>query len=248
MNVKAPTNPATGQDAIELVLGRAVTTEAGEHEGLVHLWWRVRVGVDDVIQVYVNDELVEVSHDPLAPELWLVLDRSRPQRIELLGVPRAAPEAWWRPRPERLARYSPRVSDRTQVRLLRDESLPIDTRVEVRREDQLVAAGEMWPNDTHRSGFGGLFGVGAFGRDSAAGPGLGRGELGHGPLGTDATAWATAPIPLTPGQNKLTVHATDTAGRDITPPFPLPSIAADTLPEPASDLTISPDFTLAWTP
>lgn len=248
MTINFSTGSSTSQELVELVLGRAVITQAGEHDSLVHLWWRLRPGANDVVQVYVNDELTEVSHDPARPEAWLILDRGRAQRIELLALPREDPDSWWCPQPERLTSWSPKVCDRTQVRLLRDEAMPIDTQIEVRRNGELVAGGAMWPSDTPRSGFGGLFGVGAFGRDTAAGPGLGRGELGYGPLGTDAAAWTTAPINLPPGQNQLTIHTTDAAGQEIAPPLSPPPIAADALPQPARDLTISPDFTLAWTP
>lgn len=239
-------NSTTSQDLIELVLGRAVLTEAGEHDSLAHLWWRLSPEADHVVQVYVNDELVDVGQDPTHPELWLILDRSQDQRIELLAVPRNTPELWWAPQPKQLNAWSPRTNTQTRVRLLREESLPIDTRVVVKRDGQTVAEGDMWPSGTPRSGFGGLFGLGAFGRDSATGLGLGRGELGHGPLGTDAEAWESGPIELLPGENQFTIHTTNAAGQEITSPQSPPPITVDPLPQPASELTISSDFILAW--
>lgn len=238
------------ENSIELALGRSVLTEAGEHDSLVHVWWRNAPGDGCFVQVYVNGELTEVSDDPAQRDLWLVLDRARAWRIELLAVSADAADELWKPRPELLTQWSPPVIDRAEVRVLRDEALPVDTRLSVVLAGQPVPGSKrpLWSDDTPRSGFGGLFGVGGFGRDAAAGLGLGRGELGFGPLGTDAEAWRWTQTHLPPGEHELAVAATDAAGHSVASTLDLPTVTADALPSPAQNLEMQPDFTLAWTP
>ncbi len=235
------------QDGFELTLGRAVMQESGEHDGLVHVWWRDAWVEDRLVQVYVNGELFDVTADPDQRELWLVLDRSQPNRIELLAVPAGSPDLMWNAKPERLMSWNPPIRDVAEAQVLRDESLPIDTRIEVVVDGEAVAAGSLWPGDVARSGFGGLFGLGGFGHDAASGVGLGRGELGFGPLGIDGTAWRWRDDTLAPGPHTVTLTARDAQGQAVSPPLTLAPVVVDALPTAATSLTAQPDFTLAWT-
>lgn len=235
------------QDVFELTLGRAVLTDTGEHDALVHVWWRIVATEDRMVQVYVNDELVDVTDDPAQRDAWLIVDRARTNRIELLAVSMTNGGAVGEARADMLGGWSPRVVDRAEVALLRDEALPVDTRIAVSVDGAVVADRPLWPGDVPRSGFGGLFGVGGFGRDAASAPGLGRGELGHGPLGIDATAWRWSQAHLPPGPHTLALTAQHRDGQAISPPLNPPPLVADALPEPAYDLAIDTDFTLTWT-
>jgi len=234
------------EDGFELTLGRAVMQDHGEHDGLVHLWWRDRSAAERLVQVYVNGELADVIADPQQRELWLIIDRSRPHRIELLAVPADEPDALWQARPDRLSSWDPPIQSSAEALVLRDESLPVDTKIEVAVDGETVAVGNLWPGDAARSGFGGWFGLGDFGQDAASGLGLGRGELGLGPLGRDGTAWRWSDPTLKPGPHVVTLTAKSVEGRRVSPPAHLP-VAVDALP-PAAALLASPnDFTLAWT-
>jgi len=188
-----------------------------------------------------------VSTHPDQRELWLVVDRTRSHRVELLAVAAGDPDALWRPRPDLLKSWYPPIKDRVTAKLLRDEALPIDTQIAVALDGEDVFRSALWPGDTPRSGFGGLLGLGGFGHDAATGLGLGRGELGFGPLGTDATAWRWQSDRLSPGPHEVTLAANDADGHEVTPPITLPAFTADALPTPARGLAVQPDFTLDWT-
>ncbi|MEM9883133.1 MAG: hypothetical protein AAF800_09480 [Planctomycetota bacterium] len=238
-------SPEFSQDGFAWTIGLAVEDAAGEHDALVHLAWRCDGEPPATVQVYVNDELADWIDDPDQHECWLTLDRTRPQRVELLAV---------RPGgqidvavPEALGGWQPRIADRLTATLLRDESLPPDTRVSVSVDGEAVASGPMWPADEPRSGFGGLFGVGGFGRDDAAGPGLGRGDLGLGPLGADGSPWRWVRHEVTPGTRTVTLAAADANGRPVAPPLTAAPQATDTPPAPARGLRAAADFTLTWT-
>ena len=240
------TLPAT-QDVFELMLARPVVTAGGDHRSLVHLWWKAPLQGDRLVQVYVNGLLTEASQDPDQRDMWLILDRSRPQRIELIAVDVSDPDQVWRAHPERLASWSPKVSSVVSLTALRDERLPVDTELSVEVDGSAVDQGALWPADAHRGGFGSLFGLGDFGGDAITGPGLGQGELGMGPLGTDATAWAWRRDDLDIGSHELALSPQDAAGRPVANPPSLEAITIERLPPAATTLTIDPDFTLRWT-
>ncbi|MEM1027541.1 MAG: hypothetical protein AAGJ38_05615 [Planctomycetota bacterium] len=238
---------AYAQAGLELTLGRAVVHEAGEHDSLVNLWWRDNTPEPSLVQVYVNGQLTTTTTSPDQRELWLIVNRSRQNRIELLKVNAEHADPLLEARPDRLRTWNPPISDGVEARVLRDESLPVDAKIEVAVDRQAVASGELWPNDTPRSGFGGLFGLGGFGQDTASGLGLGRGELGFGPLGTDGTAWQWHTRDLPPGSHSVTLTATDQTGQATSPPLTLDEFQVEALPRPATPLNMRSDFTLAWT-
>lgn len=243
------TNPLTPptQEDFALTLGRTVLTDTGEHDALVHVWWHSASAEDLLVQIYVNDELIDVSGHPAQREAWLIVDRTRTNRIELLAVSAAGGGAMADPRPDLLGGWAPKVIDRADVALLRDESLPIDTQVAISVDGQVVSRRPLWTGDVPRSGFGGLFGVGGFGRDAASALGLGRGELGFGPLGTDATAWRWSQSNLPPGDHDIEAIAQHPDGQPISPPLTQAPLTTDALPQPATALAIETDFTLTWT-
>ncbi len=235
------------QDIFKVVLARPVTTEAGEHPALVHLWWSAPQQGDRLVQVYLDGELIDVTTDPTQREMWLMIDRGRPHRIELLAVPADEPDQLWCRRPDRLASWNPGVQSAATVALVRDEQLPVDTQVTVSVDGEALDRGPMWPADETRSGFGALFGLNGFGHDAITGPGLGRGELGMGPLGTDGTAWRWQRGDLQTGSHDLLVTGTDAGGQTIADPVSIEGVLIDQLPPPPDTFTINSDFTLAWT-
>lgn len=226
------------QDVFELVLARPVWTEAGEHPHLVHVWWRAPQQGDRVVQLYVDGELVDVALDPSQREAWLSLDRSVGRWIALVA---AAPEDAWKPAPLDQAAITLAL-----VALVRDETLAVDTRVDVREGQQVLDAGPMWSGDDHRSGFGALFGVGGFGFDAATGPGLGLGELGAGPLGSDGGAWRWRRNDLADGEHQLELHAVSSDGQALGPPTLLAPATIDRPPQPPANVRMQSDFTLTW--
>lgn len=234
------------QDVFELVLARPVAARDGEHPALVHLWWSAPEQGGRLVQVYVDGELVEMSQDPSQRELWLMCDRGRDHRIELLAVPVSDTEDIWRDRSELLQGWDPVVKSGLSLAVLRDEALPIDACVSVDVDGELIDRGAMWPAWEHRGGMGALFGLGAFGFDAVTGPGLGVGELGMGPLGTDGTAWRWARHDLDIGQHVVGVSVRDRTGRQLVAPELIDGVVVESLPAAASSFSIDPDFTLRW--
>lgn len=234
------TSTSATQSVFELVLARPVVTETGEHAHLVHLWWRAPQQGERVVQVYVDGELIDVSLDPGQREVWLSLDRSIPRRIELVALVPAVDDVWT-PVPS-----APLSSSVAVVTLLRDESLPVDAHVAMHEGATQLDEGPMWPGEEHRSGFGALFGEGAFGFDAATGPGLGLGELGFGPLGADGGAWRWRRDDLAVGEHALELRATSREGESLSEPMSLPPVAITRLPAPPANVRLLSDFTLTW--
>ena len=235
-------------------LGRACIAEVGEggeHDTLVLISWRLEAGWAERVrvQVVVDGQLAAVADRAGQESLWLVLDRRTPRRVELRAVDAATPEVWWSPPPPDTCNASGEAGDRVSLAVGRDEAWPVDTRLAVELDGRRVAAGPLWSGGDPRSGFGGLFGLGSFGHDAAAGPGLGQGELGLGPLGTDAAAWRYTSPALAAGESghTLSLHTLDAAGRPLAPPLTLAPITTEALPTPPRHLAMSSDFTLTWT-
>lgn len=229
------------QGVFELVLARPIVTAAGEHPWLVHLWWRAPLQDNRLVQVYVQDELYDVTLDPAVREMCLVLDRTRPNRIELLAVPADDSEAIWRPQPDLLGSWQPAVSSGVSVVVVRDETLPVDTQLVVEVDGPGVDHGAMWPEDQNRSDFDHILTFG-----DVAGLGLGVGELGMGRLGADGTAWRWHRNDLADGIHNVNVRAVDVAGLPVANPLLLQNTLIDSLPDPVSSLTMDPSFRLSW--
>lgn len=228
------------QDVFELVLARPVLTEGGDHPHLVHLWWRAPQQGERVVQVYVDGELVDVALEPAQRELWLSVDRGIARHIELVALDSDVDDVW-KPVP-----LSAQVTSAAAVTLMRDETLAVDTHVAVREGGAVLDAAAMWPGDEHRSGFGALFGEGAFGFDASTGPGLGLGELGYGPLGSDNFAWRWRRDDLASGEHTLELHATSGDGEALAGALAIDPLTIERLPAPPVNLRMTSDFTLTW--
>lgn len=230
------------QDVFELVLARSVHGSAGEHPRLVHLWWRAPDQGQRLVQVYVNDVLYDVTLDPTASEMFLVLDRSRALRIELLAVPAGDPEAIWRPQPALLKSWTPRVQSTANVCVERDEDLPVDTQIGLTIDGLAVEVGPMWSVADARCG---AYDPSGPVYTDAFGLGFGVGALGVGPLGFDSTAWCWLSDELPTGTHTIQLHATDPSGAPTALSAQIMK-TVDHLPAPVNDLHLSGTNTLAW--
>jgi hypothetical protein len=233
------------QTIFELVLARPIVRVGGDDPGLVHLWWAAPQQGDRLVQVYVDDRLYDVTPWPDQRELWLVLDRRQAHRIELLGVSIDDERGVWSPRLEHLRGWSPAVRDVGQLALLRDPTLPVHSQIEVMVDGALMDRAPLWPDDAPRAGFGAVFGEGGFGFDAATGPGLGLGELGRGPLGSDGTAWRWRHAELATGEHQVAIDAFDETGQPAATTLER-TLAIERLPSPPDYVQMDDNFTLSW--
>ena len=233
------------QDVFELVLARPAIVESGDHGSLAHLWWRAPHQGNRLVQVYVDGVLCDVSYCPKQRDMWLMLNREFLHRIELLAVS-YDDEDVLEPDPRALAGWDPVLTDVAEVSIVRDETLPIDTAIAVEMDEQVVDRGLLWPTNVNRSGFGALFGLGSFGSDDVAGPGVGEGELGSGPLGSDGYAWRWRRGDLAEGEHDMVFNAEDSNGLRVADPIERNSIVIERLPAPVSSLSISKESKLTW--
>lgn len=236
------------QAVFDLVLARPIFTNSGEHPRLAHLWWSAPNQGNRLVQVYVQGELYDVTLDVTQRALYLDLDRTHTNRIELLAVPADDAQALWRPQQDLLASWSPSVASTAEVRLVRDETLATDTQVVVSIDGSDMDHGSMWPSDVSRSGFGALLGMGCFGFDDATGPGLGIGDLGAGPLGVDGFSWRWHRDNLGQGVYNIDLTTVNHAGLAVANPLSFQNVTLDDLPEPVEGLSLDESFTLSWTP
>jgi hypothetical protein len=210
--------------------------------GLVHLRWTASGMAGRVVQVYVDRRLYDVCDGDTA-ETWLHLHRSAGVRIELLAVPLR--DAWTEFAGE-LRGWTPAFVTEAALAIVRDESLPIDSRVIVTVDDGDDAGHRLWPAGVSRSGFGGLFGAGEFGHDAATGPGHGLGEFAVGPFGADGAAWRWRKEDLPPGAHTLSLRIEDSRGRVVGQLAPPQTVTIAAPPRPAENLTIDSTYTLRW--
>ncbi|MCC7145156.1 MAG: hypothetical protein IT443_01785 [Phycisphaeraceae bacterium] len=238
-------NSGITQDVFELVLARPVREGAGEHMGMAHLWWRAPQQGNRLVQVYVDGRLYDVSSDPQERQMWLTCPRQEAHRIELLAVPADRADLWGREHPRELRGWSPAWVTEARLDLIRDERLPVDSRMVVRVDGRESDEGLLWAGDENRGGFGLLFGLGAFGHDAAGGLGLGLGELGMGPLGVDGQAWHWRRTDLAGGGHALEVVAQDAGGYAASRTLASEEVI-DTWLGGAQEVWMKEDFTLAW--
>lgn len=234
------------QHVFQLVLARPMIGTTGDDPALVHLWWRAPQQGERLVQVYVDDELYDVTAHTQQRAMWLLLNRTQPHRIELLAVDPAAVSDVWQPQPTLLGQWSPPVRDVAAVSVLRDEALPVDAQLAIEVDGQAAANVPLWPGDEPRGGFGALFGQGGFGADAATGPGLGEGELGVGPLGADGTAlhWRRPNLP--DGERQLALNLLHRDGQPATDAPTHMQRTIERLPEPAAHVQLDPPATLRW--
>jgi hypothetical protein len=239
-----PEPPLTTQDVFEFVLARPVREPDGQHGRLVHIAWRAPRQGSRLVQFYLNGQLAGHSSSPTQREAWLVVDHARHTEIELLAV---EPKLAAQDRSHHLAGIDPATLSSVSLALLRDVSLPIDSRLEVTdRDTQRTEASDLFTPSDPRGGFGAVFGEGGFGYDASTGPGLGRGQLGYGPLGIDGDAitWRSDAMP--PGETAIDLRLTNATGQPAAVDTIL-SLTIDRLPEPPRDLRLDDTFELTWT-
>lgn len=239
------TAPSVIGNAIEAMIVRPVRDPVGDRTPLVHVAWRLTDAAKRVaVQVYVDDELAHVELDPRIGETWLSLDPFGDQRIDLQAVDATGVETAWVSTPHALGR----PTDRIDVRLTRDETLPIDTQLAFTVEGEVVATGPMWGPDHVRGGFGSLFGLGAFGIDAVSAVGLGLGPLGLGAIDADNPAvrfrWSPPDLPL--GTTTISAGFSDRSGLPVATDSSIAS-DIDRLALPPKDLRLVLTDTLAWT-
>lgn len=168
------------------VFDGALLRPATDGSGLAQLTWRAAGQGDRVVQVYIDGRLYDATAEPTDRAMWLQLDPTRGHAVELLAVPS---EQRWADHREALGGGSSAFTLTAAVAMNRDESWPIDSRVTVHVDGELVHDRPLWASTDHRGGFGGLFGEGPFGRDPATAPGSGLGEFGFGAFGFGGAAW-----------------------------------------------------------
>lgn len=229
----------TGADMIDGVLLRPTEPDRAQ---MALLTWSMPPGAGRLVQVYVDGALYDTTIDPAQREMWLHLDRSRTARVELLAVESAEV---WRDFSSDLATWEPPFVTRAELAIVREESWPIDSRVIVRLDGVDGPGSALWGPDDSRGGFGGLFGIGPFGYDTATSPGHGLGEFGLGPFGSGGAAWRWSRDDLPPGEHTLDLRIEDAAGRTIAVMDPR-MITIDAVPEPPVNLTLDETFTLRW--
>lgn len=209
---------------------------------LALLSWSMPPGDDHLVQVYLDGSLYDVSTDPTQRQMWLHLDRLATARLELLAV---NPADAWRDCSDELKAWSPPFVTRGELAIVRDETWPIDSRVIVSIDGVDDAGAPLWGASDPRGGFGGLFGIGPFGYDTATSPGHGLGEFGFGPFGADGAAWRWSRDDLPPGLHTLGLRIEDAAGRTIAV-MNQQVITIDAIPDPPVNLTLDETFTLRW--
>ncbi|MFW5682830.1 MAG: hypothetical protein ACOC1G_07480, partial [Phycisphaeraceae bacterium] len=189
-------------DIFELIVARQAVGRPWD----VRVSWRASQQGDRVVQVYVDQALAAVTTCSETRALDVLLDPSLRRTVELLAVPKGQAG---RDMPHLLASW--RRGERHAVRadVLRDEAFDASASLVWRIDQQTERRDAIWPRDTHRGGFGGLFGLGAFGFDHATGPGLGRGQLGWGPLGTGGEALRIREHAQPAGEHTLSLRLLD---------------------------------------
>ena len=241
MSQLSPQHPS--QQVFEHVLARPVNAPDGQHGRLVHLAWSAPAQGDRLVQFYVNAELAGVSASPTEREAWLVLDTSVHHQIELLAVD---PVDAATPSSQLLAGLDPPTQPMAAVGLLRDMRLPIDAQLSISLDEQIPVSTPLFSIDTPRGGFGAVFGEGGFGYDASTGPGLGLGQLGYGPLGTDGDLLRWQDATLSPGTHTLQLALHDTQGQPAAQLQTL-NLTINRLPDPPGALALGGDLQLTWT-
>ena len=236
-------NPPT-QDIFEWVWVEPAEPDAPQ---LVRVQWRTTGQDDRLVQVYVDGRPYAVNPFAVVDEMYLELDRSVDHWIELLAVD--AGDAC-RDLSNRLSALGVRPVNQASLALVRDERLDASARVTVTVDGQVRHVGPMWGGADSRAGFGGLFGVGEFGRDAATGPGVGIDVFGAGAFGAGGTSWhwrGAAPA----GVSEIDAIVHDAGGHEIGRLTEPVTVTTDRLPRPASQFKHSTGptgLTLHWTP
>jgi len=238
------TNHNATQDVFELVFARPVAEPDLQHGKLIHLMWRSPNQGDRLVQVYLNGWLSAASGSITQRETWLVVDHDRHIQIELLAVEPASVSVDLE---HLLTGPDPSTQTFAALTLARDLSLPTNATLGVRVDGAADAerVALFSPGDA-RGGFGAVFGEGGFGYDTSTGPGLGRGELGYGPLGSDSDALRWQTDTLMQGPHTIDLSLTDEASLLVSQGLSL-DLTIDRLPPPPGDVQLNDQLQLTWT-
>lgn len=237
------TVPQPTQQVFERVIVQPVTTPDTQHGRLVHIDWSAPDQGGRLVQFYDNNALVGCSRSPEDLEAWLVLDAGAHHQIELLAV---RPQDAATPSQQYLAGVDPPTRPSASASVLRALTLPIDADLRVRIDTGQEVTAPLFSPDTPRGGFGAVFGAGGFGYDASAGPGLGLGQLGFGPLGIDGDALVWRDDSLARGDHTIELSLLDKSGQPAATPESL-EISTSRLPAPPTNLSLSPALQLTWT-
>ena len=209
------------------------------------LSWRGDVPDGHVVQVYVNGALHDVVRvEPGdASECWLHVAEGAGgvMRVELAAV--EASRAW-----EDLShalRGERAMAWDAALAVVRDEALPVDSRVVVEVESEPVAERRLWDALDSRSGFGGLFGFDVFGLGTATGLGYGLGGFGAGAFGSGGDAWRWQSSGLDAGEQALTLRVLDGAGGQVIEPVEM-SVAVERPAPAAQEVRVDEGMKLMW--
>lgn len=230
------------QDVFELVLARPIALTRGEHASMVHIWWRAPQQGDRLVQIYVDQELFFVACDVSQRECVLFLDRTCDHHIELLAVDC---DHALSAQPQSLTGWNLPIIENAAISIVRDHALPIHASLRTSLNGMNHDEALLFPANEPRGGFGALFGEGGFGYDDAAGFGLGRGELGLGPLGEDGTAWQMNISCMNDGLHDLDIDLLNEKGGIIGEADDI-EVQLNALPAPASMVYADESMTLKW--
>lgn len=202
--------------------------------GLALLSWQLSDGAERLVQVYLNGQLHDAALDAQQRQLWMQLDRSIDNCVELLAV---SPADRWCDFSSRLSAIDPPIESRATVAIVRDPSLPIDAQVELQVDAMVQRRSALWSALDTRGGFGSAMGLAQFGWDELTSPGLGAAEFGVGPFGSEGRAWRYETDRLGPGSHTLSLSVRDAAGRILGELAQPASVQLETLPRPAVAFT-----------
>ena len=198
------------------IFERIVARQAVDQPCDISVSWRASQQGDRVVQVYVDQVFTAVTASNEARDIEVLIDPSLRRTVELLAVP---PDQAGREMQHLLASWQRGERHAVTADVLRDEAFDASASLAWRINSQPEHRETLWPRDTHRGGFGGLFGLGAFGFDHATGAGLGRGQLGWGPLGADASALRIRDNAQQAGEHTLSLWLLDDVGRPVASPL-----------------------------
>ena len=177
---------------------------------------------DKFHQVYVNGALSRTTFDVEQRQLILPVPSSftAAVRIEVFAV-----EPQFAQIDYSGELTTPNQTGRIKLRLLRSQSLPPDSVIQIYSDNGTGSIDydnpvntepiQVWPSFYDKAGFAmSRFGEGDFGFDSAAAVGFGMGDFGFGQFGLDADAIEWTTEPLNKGTYKFAARVIDKQGNE----------------------------------